>query len=71
MAKGIAYQPSVPPDYKLDDPGEADIQVKLQAFEVGKAIQDASLNLRKDKPGWAAFFDMLYYKLNDVFGEPE
>lgn len=71
MSKTAAYEPSVPPDHRITHLPEPDMQVRIQAFEVGKAVQTASLNTRKDNPEWAAVFDMIYYQLDKMFGQSE
>lgn len=73
MAKSAktVYEPSVPKDHALTDPGEINQAVRIQAFMVGQSIESASLNLRQVSPGWAAFFDKLWYQMNDIFGVSE
>lgn len=61
------YTPSVPKGQPIEKLETPDTQVLLEAFNVGQAVQTASLRLRDKFPGWAAFWDQLYYQLDDTF----
>lgn len=68
MAKTVTYKPTVPKDEPIAEPEPTNPQILQEAYLVGEAVQNASMRLRGQYPGWAAFWDHLWYHLNDIFG---